>query len=321
MTTAVYDSEFPCLFSHTVRVDWGVAVLAGETDGKRSYLFENGSERTLARGFYQLMQRMDKPNADQCKAYAKLSGILAARNHNVSGQPSGMSVVDQLTKFHATFAAGFADPRWVTDVRGEGAVKRLPRHRQPILQDAQEQLSQQALDTLIQDQHFSQVWEQATSLMGQSGLVSAAKLKHDPTAPEQQRALAVSLRELLYGAAKYELRFDHFVHAFSAAFREYPQWELVTALPALVHPNAHVCVDATLFRKQLKVSNSHKTVGAQPSSSGYNAFLGVIRLVAKALTDQGEEPRDLFDVRDFIAFTLKPEKAPAKEKVFREKSA
>ncbi len=320
MTAAVDDYEFPCLFAHTVRVDWGIGVLAEETDGKRRYLFENGGERTLASGFHEMVRRVEKPTADQRTAYAKLRGVLAARTRHASGQPSDSTVGDQIARFHAAFSSGFADSRWVAEMRGEGAAKRLPRHRQPILQEAQERLSQRALDTLIENQNHGQVWEQAASLVAQSGLVSAPQLKRKLAAPEQQRALAISIRELLYGAGTYENRFDHFVLAFAEAFGERPRWELATALSALVHPNDHVCVDATLFRKQLKGASLRRTVGAQPSSSGYNSFLAVTRLVANALAEQGEVPRDLFDVRDFVAFTLKAEKAAPKAKVVREKA-
>ncbi|MGE5783668.1 MAG: hypothetical protein ACM3ZE_03725 [Myxococcales bacterium] len=306
------DYKSPCLFSHTARADWGVALLVGESDGKRRYLFENGEERTLASGFYQMMRFVEKPSADQCSAYAKLRGIIEARNPQVGVRPNVLGVIDQVAKFHAAFASGFSDPLWVKDVRGDGAPKRLPNHRQPILESVKEQLSQPVLDTLIQDQRFGQVWEQTATLVGQSGLVSAAKLKFKPAAPEQQRALAVSIRDLLYGDTKYERRFDHFVHVFLAAFVAYPHWELATAPSALIHPNDHVCVDVTLFRKQMKLSNVHRVVGGQPSSAGYNILLGVARLISNTLVEQGEEPRDLFDVRDFIAFTLKPEKAAPK---------
>jgi hypothetical protein len=313
------DHKSSCLFSHTVRTDWGVALLVGEAEGKRRYLFENGEERTLASGFYQLMHFVEKPNADQCKAYAKLRGILEARHPQTNVRPSVLPVIDQIAKFHAAFPLGFSDPLWVTDVRGGGAAKRSPDHRQQILENAQEQLSQPTLDALVQGQHFGQVWEHTAILVGQSGLVSAANLKFKPVAPAQQQALAVSIHDLLYGATKYEHRFDHFVRVFSAAFGQYPHWELATALSALVHPNEHVCVDVTPFRKQLKLCNVQRAVGGQPNSSGYNILLGVARLVANTLIEQGEEPRDLFDVRDFIAFTLRPEKAAPKATAVREK--
>jgi hypothetical protein len=70
-----------------------------------------------------------------------------------------------------------------------------------------------------------------------------------------------------------------------------------------------------MFKKQLKVSSVKRTITARPSSSGYASFLSIARLVANKLAEQGEVPRDLWDVRDFIVFTLKPvpkPKAPKK---------
>jgi len=78
-----------------------------------------------------------------------------------------------------------------------------------------------------------------------------------------------------------------------------------------VHPTEHVCVESTAFKKQAKAFASHRAVSAQPSGSGYASFLAVVRVVANKLSEHGELPRDLFDVRDFITLTLKP--APKKK--------
>jgi len=42
MPLATHDTQFPTLFAHRLRKEWGVGVLASEKDGKRRYLFENG---------------------------------------------------------------------------------------------------------------------------------------------------------------------------------------------------------------------------------------------------------------------------------------
>src|SRR5262245_27931052 len=114
MTLAVDDSQFPTLFVHSLRTEWGVGVLAGEKDGKRRYLFENGEERTLASGFDQLMQRVERPTADQQIAFARLQGVLAgrAKTGEDSGRPAGWSIAKQLAKFRETYSAGFSDPNW-----------------------------------------------------------------------------------------------------------------------------------------------------------------------------------------------------------------
>jgi hypothetical protein len=308
MTLGTGDSQFPSLFAHTLRKDWGVGLLAGENDGKRRYLFENGEERTLASGFYEMMHRVERPNPDQLAAYTRLRGMLAARAHDsdaAGAKPVGWSVLDQLTRFRETYPEGLGDPKWAAEVRGEGAEIRAPRHRQATLREAEEQLSLKALDSRLSGQHFGQVWDQVVMVLCHTDLVPSAQLKLRPPSGEHQRTLALAVRELLHGKAVYGQRFDRYLAAFVAAFGKYPRWELATALSALVHPTEHVCVEPTVFRKQLKAS-SRPSVAAQPSSGGYAGFLGIARLIANKLAERGEVPRDLLDIRDFMAFTLKP---------------
>lgn len=305
MTSSI-ENPFPPLLRHAVRADWGVGILAGEKDGKHRYLFENGEERTLASGFTAMMLRVEKPSDEEQAAYARLRGILAARAPSDGVRPGGLDFGEQLRTFHAGYPGGLSDPKWVGDVRGEGAAQRAPRHRQPLIEDARQLLSQKVLDSFVSAQQFGQVWDAVTKVLGRSDLVSAAQLKLKAPGDEQKRVLALAVRELLYGAGAYDLRFDRFCTAFTAAFGAPPRWELATALSAVVHPTEHVCVEATAFRKQLKAAGSHRAVSAQASGSGYASLLGVVRLIANKLSEHGELPRDLFDVRDFITLTLKP---------------
>jgi hypothetical protein len=229
-----------------------------------------------------------------------------------------MSFLDQLERLHENYPGGLTDPKWVSDVRGEGADKRVPQHRQALLTEAQELLSLKALDSLLSSQHFGQVWEQVLTVLRHSDLIPVAQFKQKSPGEEQRRGLAVAVRELLHGTSAYEPRFDRFHAAFSAAFGDYPRWEFATALSAIVHPTEHVCIEPTAFRKQLKASSSRRSVAVQPSSSGYNTLLNLARSIGNKLTEQGEVPRDLLDVRDFIVMTLKPIPKP---RVVREKVA
>lgn len=309
MTTSLDNPGFPSLFAHVTRKDWGVGILAGESNGKRRYLFEDGEERTLADGFYQMMRRVDEPDAVQQAAYTRLRSALAARNKSAD-KGVGSSFSEQLVRFHDTYPAGFSDAEWIAAARGEGAERRLPRHRQPLIDDAKAQLSMKALDTLISKQQFAQVWELLTALIEQTDLVPAAQLKLKAGSEDLERALAVAIRELLYGTGPYEQRFDRYLAAFVNAFGHHPRWELASVVSALVHPRDHVCIEPTTFRKQLKLSGFKKSAATQPSSAAYASFLGGARLVANKLAENGEVPRDLLDVRDFIVFTLKAQGAP-----------
>jgi hypothetical protein len=303
----------PALASGVRWYEWGVGILAAQADGKNRYLFENGEERTLAQGFQELMLRVDKPNAEQQAAYARLRGVLAAR---APAQSNASSFVGQLSKFHEAYPSGLSDPKWIAQVRGDGTETRSPLRRQALLQKAQELLSLKALDAHLSAQHFGQVWEQVVTVLRASDVVPSAQFKLKIATEEHRRALAVSVRELLHGSSPFEARFDRFVAAFTSAFGTYPRWELATALSAVMHPADHVCVEPTTFRKQLKTIST-RSVAVQPNSAAYGTFLGIARLVANKLAEQGEVPRDLFDARDFIVTTLKPS---PKARVVREKA-
>ena len=75
-----------------------------------------------------------------------------------------------------------------------------------------------------------------------------------------------------------------------------------------------------MFKKQVKAVSAQRTIAARPSGTGYATFLSVARLIANKLAEQGEVPRDLLDVRDFIVFTMKPaSKARPKPKAASER--
>jgi hypothetical protein len=307
MNSAPDHTQFPSLFAHRIRTEWGVGILAGEKDGKRRYLFENGEERALASGFYELMLRVESPTPEQQLTYARLQGVLAARAGSDAGSEKTQRWVfsTQLARFRQTYSDGLSDSRWTSEVRGQGG-KRAFGQRQATLQQAQATLSQTALDAAIEAGRFAEPWEALTALVASTDLVPAAQIKRKPAAGEPLRNLSLRLREMLHGEGPYEQRFDRWVTALTLAFGEAPRWELATAPTGLFHPREHVCVEATAFKKQLKACGGRAAASPQPTSSGYASFLSIARLVANQLASHGEVPRDLLDVRDFIVISLKP---------------
>ena len=305
MAASTNVSRVPALFAHKTRTDWGIGVLAWEADGKRGYLFENGQERTMASGFFELMQRVEKPSAEQSASLSRLQRILAGRAKATDSAQRGASFADHVERFRETYADGLQDAKWLADVRGESGDD-SPRHREAVLAAAKEKLSCHALDELISAHKYDQLWSLATSVLARSDLVPTAQRKPKAATAEQQRTLAIAARELLYGKAPYEKRFDAFVAALTGFYREPARWEIATALSAIVHPSAHVCVQPAVFRQQLKANGSTGTVPSRPSSAAYNKLLTNARFVGTQLTDQGETPRDLLDVLDFMRIALKP---------------
>ena len=317
MSAETEDSQFPSLYSHTLRKEWGVGVFAGEKDGKHRYLFENGEERTLASGFHEMMERVEKPSPDQQVAFARLQGILAGRAGDTSEGKSkrpAWSISNQLAKFRESYPGGVSDPDWIAEVRGADG-SRAGGSRQAALKEAQEQLDVKSLDSLLRAQSFGEIWERVQSLLLRGNLVPAAQLKAKAPSGEPLKVLATSVRELLYGTQPYAQRFDRYLKALAAAFGSEPSWELATALSALVLPLDHVCIEPAMFKKQLKLTGFKAAATTRATSAGYANFLSVARLIANKLAEQGEVPRDLWDVRNFIVFTLKPvpkAKAPKK---------
>jgi hypothetical protein len=313
MTAATKISHSPALFAHKNRKDWGVGVLAWEADGKRGYLFENGEERTMASGFFELMRRVEQPNAEQSASYANLQRILAARAKATDTARRGATFADHVERFRETYTDGLQGDKWLAEVRGEGPEARSPRHRDAALAEAKKQLSCHALDELISNHKYEQLWSLVMSVLARTDLVPTAQQKKPKSATaEQQRSLAMAVRELLYGKTPYEQRFQRYLAALAEVYGEPARWEIATVLSAIVHPTEHVCVQPAVFRQHFKANGSSSTVPSGPSSTAYNKLLVIARFVGTQLTGQGETPRDLLDVLDFIRIALKP---PAKARV------
>jgi hypothetical protein len=320
MTQPANESRSPSLFAHKNRKDWGVGVLAWEADGKRGYLFDNGEERTMASGFFELMRRIEHPSAEESATWARLQRILAARAKAQASEQLGITFADHVEKFRETYPDGLADAKWLIEVRGEGAGRRAPRHRDAVILEAKEQLSSAALDALISSQKYEQLWNVVTNVLGRTDLVPAAQMrKPKSVTSEQYRTLAVAARDLLHGQTPFEQRFDHYLGALAGFFGEPARWEIATALSAIVHPSQHVCVQPAIFRQHMKATGSRGTIAARPSNAAYARLLVVARFVNSQLVGQGEAPRDMLDVLDFMRIALKPAttrvaKAPAGRK-------
>ena len=310
MTLATDDILVPSIFAHATRQDWGVGVLAWEDGGKRGYLFADGEERTLASGFYELMGRVEQPSPEQKAISVRLQRMLAGRGHarHVATEAQGPTFHDQVARLRETYPDGLQDSKWAEEVRGEGAQSRSLRHREALIMEAQEQCSAEKLDALIGSQQYAQVWELIVNVLSHSDLVPKVQLKQPKSANyEQQRDLASTTRELLYGKGPYEQRFDRFVAALAAHTGEPAHWEIATALSAVVYPTEHMCVQPTFFRKQLKtICSPGAPPAAKPSGTEYIRVMAVVRVVTKKLAEQGEVTRDLLDVLDFMCFTLRP---------------
>jgi hypothetical protein len=313
--TALVLPEALAVFEHEKRHDWGLGILAWEGTQKRGYVFENGQLRILAREFYALMREVDRP-ADEIRAlYDALKPELEAARKSagvdcrpVRVAPHSISFDDQLALFRREHPDGFEGGAWLESQRGKNARKRLPRHRDAAIAQAAATLGRAELLAHIAHGDSPVVLEAAFTLLRKSDLVGAAELAgSDRIEPEDARHVATALVALLYPQSSgYSALFDRFVAELSRSLRRPAGWQLVTALPALLRPNDHVCVRPGSFREQAKWMAPRLVLPKLPSGSSYERCRAMAELVATRLREQGERPQDLMDVHDFIRVTTGP---------------
>ena len=291
------EAEFPGLFRHKTREDWGVSVLSGERDGKRTYLFEGGEERIMGRGALDMMTKVSPLTADLRSTLTRLTALVA-RRHGLpdSSKAAGALLLDQISMLRRSFPQGLEDPAWQSQ-------RRAAQARETLVPKAQDLLSLKSLDARLKGQQFDALWAAAAQVLGATGWVTAEQLQPVPSLG--LGLLAGAVRELLYGSATLEQRVDRFSIAFETAFHRPARWETTTGLLCLVFPDSQVLVDLACFRKQLKLLGSKGTLPNSPNGAAYVRCLNAARILASKLTEQGEAPRDLLDVHDFIRFTCK----------------
>jgi hypothetical protein len=299
------DQSQPTLYAHKKRKEWGRALLLWERNEKRGYLFEDGQEKVLARGFYGLMEEL-AVSQEEFDALQTRLGVTAQGSHSKPTAKPSISFHDQLEVFKIEYPEGFDSDEWKDKLRGKPGVRRIKRHRDAAIADAQARLSQEAVQNMLAQQQYRHLWDTAMAVLTETDLVpGSVTSKLSTSNAEHLKALAEGLVEMLYGEEAFDQRFDRFARAFKIAFRV-PSWQLVTAFSALVKPNEHVCIRPASLREQIKQMAPGLTLERYPSSIQYTTLLGVATRVQDKLKSAGEQPADLFDVYDFVRVTTRP---------------
>jgi hypothetical protein len=290
--------EFPNIFCHAKRPDWGVGILTGEGEGKRSYLFEDGEERTLGAAGIGHMRKVDRPDRDQQQTCAHLLSLLAKRAGRRGAEAPSKSAIDaQLARFHRKYPGGFFGNEW----RNAAKTAFAGQARGGVMAQVQARFAAERVAGLLEQQKFAELWDDAIELLNASGLAAGDLQRARP--PGEQRLLAEALRDLLHGEQSHEHRFDRFLSAYASVFKDPPSWQTTTALSALFVPVDHVYVEPTSFRKQLKLLALPSSFGARPTGAAYSRCLSAAKTLANMLATRGEVPRDLLDVHDFVRAT------------------
>lgn len=309
MTSSVEYITAPTLFRHTKRDDWGVGLMVSQGPGRRRFEFEDGRKRTIALGYYHLLEHVPATTPEIRRT---LQTLMEEQRERVGAPPArrrvrvdaGAQVAEQVAVLTEAFPTLFDDPHWLAEVRGEDAKRTLKRHRGPSLAEAKVQLSQEALQRAV-DAGGTAAVEALVSVLCATDL---AALKTDATplkdmAPAHHAEVARALLGLLYEGGPLNIRIDDFRTALVRGGVK-PTWSMVTVPMGLARPHEFVVVRPGVLRKQAKKLGVSFTLPPQPEGRAYLEAQDLLHQLRRSLEGAGHRPKDLVDVLDFAARSL-----------------
>ncbi|MGB5813034.1 MAG: hypothetical protein WBG86_21050 [Polyangiales bacterium] len=301
----------PRVFEHTSRKDWGRSVLLQEIPDKRTFLFEDGAERSFRPDYWHKMELLEV----QVNEAVRIDRI--ARRNQVPAPGSGrkskappkkpdISFEQQVAYFMKLYPVGFEDESYIKAERGETGAKSWDRLKDAALERAEEELTQKRLDALIEGGDIDGLHELLHSfLIATKGTTQKAEAtRFNNLSTDMRAGVGESLRELLYGDRVYSIRLDSFVAALDVEGG--PTWPLATLLQALVYPAEHMFVKPTFMKKQALILDIDPKYDTTPNATTYEQFLQAARKTKELLEEAGQRPRDLWDVYTFVNKTLSP---------------
>ncbi|MBC7171233.1 MAG: hypothetical protein H5U40_02340, partial [Polyangiaceae bacterium] len=226
--------------------EWGYAVLLDEQPDRRTFRFEDGTERSFRPDYFDKMVPVDISEEDaQGIASRALRGVPSGKSSATRRrrEPRGpkkpeITVEEQLAHFREAFPLGFDDVLYPTSAKGRG------------LRRAKRELSKENFGAKVEAGDFEGAHAAAVAVVEawKSSVPKGdrAKLRELPDA--QKPAFSQALSGLLFGEGPYASRFDAFVRALESA--GITGWQVATVFSALVEPEHHVHVRGTFMRKQ-----------------------------------------------------------------------
>jgi len=311
----------PMIVKHPGCPEWGLGYLAEERDDKRFYDFEDGMSHSIAKAFWSKLEPVSLGDAEARALEKKVRSLKDQRSP--SGKPKQRAVAPVLPNFEAQlalfleiFPGGFASAKFDKEERGGGeppATGKKPKAtRATAIAAARTMLSREEMDRQIQAGAFADVvtniravHKAATGLLHPLGdIIPFSKMP-----PENDRAVAEAVRDLLHGEGAFDARFDRVVAALATS--KLATWPLVTLLSALLSPEEHVFVKPSLYEKQAAMMSFPLAYERAPSAAAYARMRALVDSVSQKLTAAGQAPRDKMDVYAFFARTFAPQ--PAKK--------
>jgi hypothetical protein len=301
----------PRIFEHVSRKDWGRSVLLLEIPDKRTFLFEDGAERSFRPDYWHKMEIIDVQaneavRIDRLARRNQAPPPGSARKSKAPPKKPDITFEQQVAYFMKLFPVGFEDEAYIKAERGEPGTKTFEKLKEAALERAEELLSQKNLQELLDAGNYEDfhqmIYELLTSTKSTTQKAEATRFKN--MAEGARETFAQSLYELLYGERTYPIRFDSLVAALD--IEGGATWPLATLLPALVYPMDHVFVKPTFFKKQALILDIDPKYDTTPNATTYEQFNEAAKKTMALLQEAGQRPRDLWDVHVFVCKTLSP---------------
>ena len=301
----------PRIFEHVSRKDWGRSVLLLEIPDKRTFLFEDGAERSFRPDYWHKMEIIDVQaneavRIDRLARRNQAPAPGSARKSKAPPKKPDITFEQQVAYFMKLFPVGFEDEAYIKAERGEPGTKTFEKLKEAALERAEELLSQKNLQELLDagsyEDFHQMIYELLTSTKSTTQKAEATRFKN--MAEGARETFAQSLYELLYGERTYPIRFDSLVAALD--IEGGATWPLATLLPALVYPMDHVFVKPTFFKKQALILDIDPKYDTTPNATTYEQFNEAAKKTMALLQEAGQRPRDLWDVHVFVCKTLSP---------------
>ncbi len=306
------NSQTTEVFRHIKRPNWGLAVLTQARPDRRRYHFEDGTQRTILKGYYHLFEQV-QPDVipevlipDPKTPAAEIKAHWNERRY----------VAEQIEAFRARFPAGFRGEVWLKEMRGEGRKRLAKRHRNRPVQLAAKLLSPERYEEARSAQDLAPLFDDLIQVLRSTELLSVArdiKPLEALSAASRQNVIE-GLFSMLHTGGSVQRRLSDWVSALAKEGIE-ASWALATAPLALAHPSSHVLVRPSAFRKQLGLLFPRAKFSKRPTGSCYRQLLEMTALVDRHLKDLEMAPTDYLDVAEFIHLVNKSTTRRAKTSV------
>jgi len=309
LETTEETNDLPALFKHDNRPQWGLAVRVDRRDRYDRFQFEDGELRKIAKSFQHFLTEVDKPANESMRlitSLTKQAGLTVGRAAQSKEDKPLIPFDDQVRLFLDDFEEGFDDKTWLDKKRGQGAKRRLKRHRDAAIAQAQELLSDDQLATLLVERRYDAVMARVSVLLDACDLVTKKDRKTLAMLDDRgRREAANALSDLVSDETPVGEAMARWIKALAGA-RRGVSWSLATAIGALLRPDRHVYVKRSALAEQARWMAPRLKVKTTPTGAQYERLVQMVGTVNEELADRDLEAKDNLDVTDFVWATLRP---------------